>query len=137
MHGPSLADALADAALRWLAAALQPYWPPPRSAAPSVHLLREDHGMLVYSLTLPPPGAADVARRELTQVVDGGAPTVVEATDGMELSYDDGVHVVLTLIDIDDAGNRSEPSPALEFDATDTLAPAAPGELGVSLLRDE
>jgi hypothetical protein len=44
--------------------------------------------------------------------------------------------VVVTLVDVDDAGNESPPS-FYEFIAKDTIAPAQPGSLGVTLVREE
>lgn len=93
--------------------------------------------MLVYALTLPPAGAPDVVRRVVTQTVNGGEPTEFDATDGMEVRYNDNDQVVLTLRDIDDAGNESAPSEPFAFTATDAIAPPQPGQVGLTLLREE
>lgn len=88
-----------------------------------------------YTVALPPisPADFDVATRELSVSLDGsssivtGTPT--DATLPVEARL--GQHVILTLTDVDGAGNRSEPSPTLEFDAADTVAPHQPGGLAV------
>lgn len=128
-----------DDLLRALARLVRRYLPPKRPGMPRAILTREDGNVLIYTLQLPPAGAPDVVTRELSVYVNGGeAPRdVVPASDGMELSFYDDDAVRLVLVDVDDSGNRSEPSPALEFVATDTIAPPAPGELGVTLAREE
>jgi len=96
--------------------------------------------MLVYSVTAGPPVDADVAARELTVAIAGIAGTPVtfagNATDLGEVKAEQGSEVVLSLVDIDDAGNRSEAA-TVTFTATDTIPPARPGEFGVSLVREE
>lgn len=128
-----------DDLLRALARLVRRYLPPKRPGTPRAILLREDGNVLIYTLQLPPAGAPDVVTRELSVFVNGGETPrdVLPASDGMELSFHDNDIVTLVLVDIDDAGNRSEPSPALNFTAADTIAPPAPGELGVTLLREE
>lgn len=99
--------------------------------------------MLVYSVTAGPPVDADVAARELTVAIAGiagiaGTPVTFagNATDLGEVKAEQGSEVVLSLVDIDDAGNRSEAA-TVTFTATDTIPPARPGEFGVSLVREE
>lgn len=92
--------------------------------------------MLRCQLQLPPPGAPDVVLRELTQVING-IQTVLNVEQGYTFLAEDGAMVSLSLVDIDDAGNRSEPSPTLTFTATDTIAPPTPGELGVTVIGEE
>jgi hypothetical protein len=133
-------DRLGDFLLGELATALQPHWPPPQPYAPSVTLLGEDNGMLRYQLIAPEPGAPDVVSRELTIVVNGVEEEVLEFAhpgDAPQFSVDDNAEVALTLIDTDDAGLRSTPSPTFTFTATDTIAPPAPGALGVQPLGEE
>jgi hypothetical protein len=96
---------------------------------------------LVYSVTAGSPVDADVTSRELTVVVNGesvGGPVSFNgtATDLGEIKVEQGAAVVLALVDIDDAGNRSQPA-MTEFTATDTIPPATPGSFGVSLVREE
>lgn len=136
----SLLEALAPAFWKWVAEQLRPYWPPPRPGALSVRLLRGENPMLVYGVTLPAPGDATVVTRELSQVVNGGTPTVVTLKVGdpdPEVKVADKDDVVLTLVDVDAVGNKSIPSPELHFVAADTIPPAAPGALSVKLLREE
>lgn len=96
--------------------------------------------MLIYSVSAAPVVDSDVVTRRLTVLVNGEAREPVDfaadATSLGELGFNDDEEVVLTLVDIDDAGNASEPA-VFEFVATDTIPPAAPGSLGVSLLREE
>lgn len=94
---------------------------------------------LVYELTCAPPVDADVMERRLTVKVNG----VVVATDFYasnvsnlgERTFVQGDNVVLSLVDVDDVGNVSEPA-VVEFVATDTIAPSVPG-LDVKLVREE
>lgn len=94
---------------------------------------------LVYELTCAPPVDADVMERRLTVKVNGA----VVATDFYasnvsnlgERTFVQGDNVVLSLVDVDDVGNVSEPA-VVEFVATDTIAPSVPG-LDVKLVREE
>lgn len=96
--------------------------------------------MLVYSLTCAPAVDADVITRKLTITVNGEGRNPVQFpasfTNLGEFAFADDDNVVLTLCDVDDAGNASEPA-VLEFVAKDTIAPAKPGEFGVTLVREE
>lgn len=104
--------------------------------------LQESESMaLVYSVTAGAPVDADVVSRELSVLVNGeavGEPKSFSGstTDLGEVAVEQGAVVGLVLVDIDDAGNRSQPA-VVEFQATDTIAPAQPGEFGVRLLREE
>ncbi len=95
---------------------------------------------LVYSVTAGPPVDADVTSRELTVVVNGETLSTTSlngsATDLGEVKVEQNAVVVLSLVDIDDAGNRSQPA-TTEFTATDTIPPAQPGQFGVTLVREE
>lgn len=94
---------------------------------------------LKYKITLPAPGANDVVSRKLSTSINGGEATVTELPgDALETEalYADDDNVSLTLVDVDDAGNESAPSPTLEFVAKDTIAPNAPGELGATLIEE-
>lgn len=86
---------------------------------------------------LPPAGASDVAQRELTVTVNGGDPPLVRtypapADKSDEWVFNDSDHLVVTLVDVDGRGNRSQPSAAFSYDVVDDVAPPAPGELGVT-----
>ncbi len=97
--------------------------------------------VLVYKVSVGPVVDADVVERQLVVAVDGTATDDVkvfpaDTTELGEISVPQGASVVLTLVDVDDAGNRSEPA-VLEFVAADTLPPAQPGAFGVTLVREE
>ena len=96
--------------------------------------------MLIYSVTAAPVVDADVVARRLSVTVNGEvretADYAPETTNFGELGFDDNESVVLTLVDVDDAANVSEPA-SFEFVATDSIPPAKPGEFGVTLVREE
>ena len=105
-----------------------------------VRLVREgESGMSKFALVLPAPGAADVVQRELVFAVAGGTPITQNvsgsATEGEEFDGVEGDVVAGSLVDIDDAGNRSEPR-TFELTLTDTIAPAQPGEVGVRMTAE-
>jgi hypothetical protein len=137
----AFANRLADFLLGELATALQPHWPPPQPRIYSVLLIAEEgDDMLRFKPIVPDPGAPDVVTRELTIDVEGSPSeelTFAFPGDVPTFVVADGANVTLTLRDTDDAGNESEPSPPLTFTATDSLAPAAPGALGVELVGEE
>jgi len=107
------------------------------------YLVRTEKGetmALVYSVTAAAPVDADVVERRLTVTVNGEEKSsqvyAPETTSFGELSFAQNDKVVLTLVDVDDAGNVSTPA-VLDFDATDTIPPTVPGGLGVALVREE
>ena len=90
-------------------------------------------------INLPAVVDTDVKSRELTVTV-GTTETVVSITDLSVLEspievVQDG-HFKVSLVDIDDAGNRS-PESVFGGDATDTFAPAQPGQLGVTFTSED
>jgi len=90
--------------------------------------------MLHFRIVLPPPGASDVTARELAYQIGDGEQVIetleASATELAGLSGNDNDQVVVSLTDIDDAGNRSEPREQT-FTLTDTIAPPQPGEMGL------
>ena len=94
---------------------------------------------LVYELTCSAPTDLDVVERRLTVTVNGN----VVATDSYsntvtvlgERTFAQGDNVTVSLVDVDDAGNVSEPA-VIEFVANDTIAPSVPG-LNIKLVREE
>jgi hypothetical protein len=96
--------------------------------------------MLIYAISAAPPVDSDVVERQLTIDVGTETPKVVtfsaNATSLGEVQAEQGATVTLSLVDLDDAGNPSEPA-VVEFVATDTIPPAQPGQLGVTLVREE
>ena len=95
--------------------------------------------VLTYAVSAVAPVDADVVARELSVVVDGVERPVTtytgSAVDLGSVDVPQNAEVVLRLVDIDDAGNRSE-AVELKFVAVDTLPPATPGALGVSLVSE-
>lgn len=95
--------------------------------------------LLTYQVTVGAPVDQDVVARQLTITVDG----VSEGTRSFEGSATElgtievaqNSQVVVTLVDVDDAGNYSEPT-VIDFVASDTLRPAAPGLFSVSLVSE-
>jgi hypothetical protein len=95
--------------------------------------------MLVYQAGFPAIETADVVSQELTVKVGDAENTEsysADATVSNEFTALDNEEVTLTLVYVDDAGNRSEPR-VQSFIATDTIPPAQPGELAITLLREE
>ncbi len=89
---------------------------------------------------LPTPGASDVAQRELTVTVNGGDPPLVQTMQGAvlvsdEMVFTDADELSVTLVDIDEHGNRSQPSAAFSYSVVDDVPPPQPGDLGVSAKR--
>lgn len=95
---------------------------------------------LKYSVSVAAPVDIDVVKRVLTVTVDSVDNAPVEfdgaATDLGAIVVPQDSNVKLTLVDVDDAGNQSEPA-TFEFTATDTLSPQQPGALGVTLVSEE
>ena len=95
-----------------------------------------EFGMLQFCLCLPEQSCHDVVSRELTVSVGGAEPVVftLEA-NASEQSGFEGLHgdlVAGSLVDVDAAGNRSEPS-VFSFTLVDTFPPPAPGEVGLKV----
>lgn len=96
--------------------------------------------VLTYRVSVNAPVDGDVVSRELTVIVNGVASIVVlaagNATDLGSVDVPQDSRVVLSLVDVDDAGNKSEPA-TVEFTALDTLAPAQPGGFNVTLVSEK
>jgi hypothetical protein len=92
-----------------------------------------------FSVNLPAKAAPDVVSRELTVVIGDGEPDVralagdVLVVEGLEGDQD--ATVELSLVDIDDGGNRSEPSTASGV-LVDTVAPPTPGALAIEVIGE-
>jgi hypothetical protein len=97
--------------------------------------------LLSYQITLPPLAEPnDVEIRLLTVTVDGDEKANYSVPPG-QLTIDNvkivaNSAVSLSLIDIDDALNKSEPS-VYEFTAVDTFPPAKPGEFAIRATGEE
>lgn len=102
-------------------------------------LSQGESGMLKFVLTMPEKGASDVVSRELTVSVDGAEPVVFTLTgdvvESQEFEAADGAAVTGTLVDVDDAGNKSE-AREFTFVLVDTIAPPQPGEVGVKVVSE-
>jgi hypothetical protein len=99
----------------------------------------QENDMLLFDITLPNPGAADVVSRELTiKIGDQPAEVIVLAADAVTASSKGPQDTTLTisLVDIDDGGNRSE-ARVQDFVLSDTIPPPQPGELGVTVTGEE
>jgi hypothetical protein len=96
--------------------------------------------VLVYTVTAGAVVDSDVKERKLTLNVNGVEVSTTsfpkETTSFGELKFADNDKVVLTLVDVDNSGNSSEPA-VTEFTTNDTIPPAKPGEFGVTLTRQE
>lgn len=85
-----------------------------------------------FKLFLPVSGASDVATRVLTVQIADKEPVRFELPgsagwqDGFEAEVGDIVRG--SLVDVDGAGNRSEPS-EFAFEITDVIAPPKPGDV--------
>jgi len=93
---------------------------------------------LTYAVVAAPAADADVVARLLTASVNGESSE--KTYEGSVTKFDDltvtqGDNVLLSLVDVDDAGNRSAAA-VLEFVATDTIPPQQPGGLGVTLVSE-
>ena len=105
-----------------------------------VTLVKGDSMGLVYGFYCETPVDGDVSERRLSVSVNDKEPVVSVfdswATDLGEFTFTEGDSVVLSLVDVDDVGNVSEPA-VVEFVAADTIPPSVPGGFTVSLLREE
>ena len=94
--------------------------------------------VLTYRVSAGAPVDHDVVARVLTVTVNGEEKGSTSYSVGADLGVvvvpQDAV-VKLSLVDVDDAGNVS-PAAVYEFVAVDTLPPAQPGFLGVTLVGE-
>lgn len=94
---------------------------------------------LTYVVTANAPVDADVVQRELVVTINGEvtATTVFpgSAVDLGTVTAPQDADVKLTLVDVDDVGNKSLPA-EFYFVAVDTIPPAAPGGFTVTLVGE-
>lgn len=93
---------------------------------------------LLFVVYLPPKAAPDVVSRELTVEIGDSTQVLELEADAAEvpaLSGPDGASVTLSLVDIDNAGNRSEAS-VFSTELRDTIAPPKPGMLGLEITAE-
>ena len=96
--------------------------------------------LLTYQVTAAASTAADAVSREVSLVIDGAEPVVTVYAPTEEnlgsVTVPQNAKVTVSVVDVDDAGNRSEPA-VLSFTATDTLPPPVPGAVSVTLVSEE
>lgn len=93
---------------------------------------------LQFEVILPPVAAPDVVSREVAVDIDGTLATFTVAGDVTKLENLEGAQgatVTVTLVDVDDAGNKSEPSVKIAVLA-DTFAPPKPGEIDLVVINE-
>jgi hypothetical protein len=95
--------------------------------------------VLTYRVSAAAPVDADVVSRVVTLKINGedkGARTFEGAvTDLGTVTAPQDAEVELSLVDVDDAGNMSQPA-TYTFTAVDTLPPAVPGAFNVTLVSE-
>ena len=100
-------------------------------------MIAEKNNMLTFVLTLPPPGASDVVKRQVTVAIGGDDHMLIEYDSTTrvteEMSGSDNDTVVGSLVDVDDAGNFSA-AREFSFVLTDTIPPPQPGEVGIAIV---
>lgn len=96
----------------------------------------DEMGLITFDIQLPEVGAPDVVEREFTLQVNGGEKDVRSLSGDARvvegLAVEEGSSIELLLVDIDDAGNRSEPS-GLITTVRDTFPPAKPGDMRMTV----
>ncbi len=129
----SLADALVAAYLKWLATALQPYWPPRAANPPTIQSHREVLIMQVpgghYDLDPPTDVDPSAVLFNLVGQVDGKFITPIPYDPAnppanpvsVEAVYDTKVRVGWQALD--KKGNATDPDVFLDFTATDDIPP--------------
>ncbi len=85
-------------------------------------------GKLMYPLQLDPPGAPDVVSREMVLTTPTGTVTksFPAALRDLSIVVNEDSTNTLSMVDIDERGNRSAPA-VLTWEALDTIPPPAPG----------
>ncbi len=95
--------------------------------------------LIVFGVTADAPAAADVVTRKLSVTVDGVATDKEysgSTTEFDDVKVEEGKDFVISLVDVDNAGNESPPA-TLSGTAVDTFAPAAAGGLGMTVKGEE
>lgn len=96
---------------------------------------------LTFNVTVPAEvGANDVVKREAKVTLPDGTLTevAIEGNGAAKLGPfvgSEGDVVAAEVVNIDNAGNRSEPRTA-SLTLLDTIAPAAPGEIGLEVIAE-
>jgi hypothetical protein len=94
---------------------------------------------LTYEIVVAAPAVRDVVSREVTVLVDGlyNEPVAYpgNAVNLGQITVPQDSKVIVSVTDVDDAGNRSEPA-TLIFTAVDTVPPPVPGGVSVVLVGE-
>jgi hypothetical protein len=114
---------------------------PPTPVAPSVKFIEETFMPVhefKYTFGLPAASAPDVAKFVVMVEVDGAVEQFeLAATETtFARSFAPGANVNITLVDVDSAGNASQPSTPLTFTVTDTVPPPTPGPLSIQNVEE-
>jgi hypothetical protein len=136
---PALADA-ATAALLALARFLDRAARPRRPGRFTLAVTGQTPGAstMIVTATLPAATASDVASYELGYTIDGGPPVIATSTgDPITFNAPVGSTVVATFIEIDAAGNRSQPSERQTLVVEDVIPPGMPGVFGLAVTGQE
>lgn len=92
--------------------------------------------MFQIVFAFPAPGASDVVQRELSVTVNGADPPLIRTYSNVMQSdtwdFQENDSLACTLTDIDNAGNRSQPSSVFNYDVVDDVPPPQPAELGIA-----
>lgn len=95
---------------------------------------------LTYAIVVTPVVNGDVVSREFSVSVNGEARPLqtftADTTDFGSVTVPQDSNVALSLVDVDDAGNKSTPA-VVEFVAADTIAPEQPGAITVTLVGEQ
>lgn len=101
---------------------------------------KEVDNMLKFVLVVPPPAVSDVVSRRIFLQVGSGEPVQLTLTstdtETPLLSGEEDDTVTGSLVDVDNAGNSSDPRD-FSFVLVDTIAPPQPGELGLRVDSEE
>ena len=107
---------------------------PPMPGKMFLHTISQEGNMLQFKLSLPPGSAPDVVSQELTMTIGALPPTVetfpVAQTETGGYEGVEDADIAASLIDIDGAGNRSQPHNQI-FVLRDTVPPGEPGDMGL------
>lgn len=95
--------------------------------------------LVTFNIILPPVGAPDVVVREITISIENqgniSQNLAADVTCIPDLTGPQNSRVLVTLVDVDDAGNRSEAAQAECF-LTDNFAPPSPQQIGFQITNE-
>lgn len=93
--------------------------------------------LIKFVVSVPEEATADVVKREVTVTLADGSVSSVDvvgraAGDSAEFSGPQDSEVTVSVVNVDDAGNKSEPRVKVET-LKDTFAPPEPGEIALKV----